>query len=81
MGAVVADETPVSDSAQPWTELQVPVSPYPDPAVKVVVAPSVRAMTTALSPGVNDVTDAEVVPVEELPVDDVTPAMEYPFSS
>jgi hypothetical protein len=81
IGAVDAVETPVSDSAHPWTELQVPVRPYPEPAVNVVVAPSVRAMTTELNPGVNEVTDAVVEPAEELPVDVFMPVVEYPFSS
>jgi len=70
-GTVVAELTPVWDSAHPYAELQVPLSVYPPPAVKeeVLEEVSVLPITNELALGVKEVTDGVVEPPEELPVE------------
>ena len=70
-GTVVAELTPVCDSLHPLTEVQVPTSVYPLPAVNEEVPEpvSVLPITNELALGVKEVTDGVVEPAEELPVD------------
>ena len=82
-GTVVADPTPVSYSPHPSTELQVPESVNPLPAVKVVVVetPSTFPTTNEFELGVKDPTLADVDPTVEVPVEEGTTDVEYPAIS
>jgi len=80
---VVADPSPVSYSPHPSTELQLPESVNPLPAVNVVVleTPSTFPTTNELELGVKEPTLADVEPRLEVPVEEGTTEVEYPAIS
>jgi hypothetical protein len=82
-GTVVAEPTPVWYSPHPYTELQVPESVYPAPAVNASAGGgvSVLPITIELALGVKEATEEVVDPAAELPVDVWRPVRVAPDTS